>query len=141
VVVDRRRRREVMSSDYPNDLRYTKEHEWARVEGNTATVGITRFAVDQLGDITQVEMPKEGETVTKDQVFGSVESVKAVSDLFSPVSGKVIRVNDPLNDSPEYINGDPYDEGWMIQIEMSKAAELETLMTQEQYLAYLKEQG
>src|SRR5215831_7074240 len=109
-----------MSATYPDDLLYTKDHEWARVETRTdqkvATVGITRFAVDQLGDVTQVELPKEGETVKQGEVFGSVESVKAVSDLFAPISGKVLKVNSPLADSPEYVNEDPYDEGWMIQV-------------------------
>ncbi len=113
-----------MSTDYPEELRYTKEHEWARVDGKIATIGITRFAVESLGDITQVDLPKEGEVVKKDAVFGTVESVKAVSDLFAPVSGKVVKVNDPLHDSPEYINEDCYDEGWMIQVELSDAAEL-----------------
>ena len=103
-----------MSTDYPNDLRYTKEHEWARPSesgGNVITIGITKFAVESLGDITQVDLPKEGESITKDQVFGTVESVKAVSDLFAPCSGKVVKVNDPLADSPEYVNEEPYDEG------------------------------
>ena len=126
-------------SDYPEELRYTKEHEWARVDGNRATVGITRFAVDQLGDITQVDLPKEGETVRKDSVFGTVESVKAVSDLFAPISGKVVKVNDPLKDSPEYINEDCYDEGWMITIEMSDPKELDALMDAATYTNYLKE--
>jgi glycine cleavage system H protein len=129
-----------MSTDYPNDLRYTKEHEWARVDGGIVTIGITKFAVDQLGDITQVDLPKEGESITKDQVFGTVESVKAVSDLFAPVSGKVLKVNDPLGDSPEYVNEDCYDEGWMVQVEASNPAELEALMTSAQYQDYLKEQ-
>ena len=129
-----------MSADYPNDLRYTKEHEWARVEGNRITVGITKFAVESLGDITQVDLPKEGEDLKKDAVFGTVESVKAVSDLFAPVSGKVVKVNDPLGDSPEYINEDCYDEGWMVQLEFKDAKELDALMNAEQYQAYLKEQ-
>ena len=104
-----------MSNEYPGDLRYTQEHEWARPssDGKIVTIGITQFAVDQLGDITMVDLPKEGEAVTKGAVFGTVESVKAVSDLFAPVSGKVVKVNDPLGDSPEYINEDCYDEaGW-----------------------------
>lgn len=132
-----------MSNEYPNDLRYTKDHEWARVEGNFVTVGITRFAVDQLGDITQVELPPEGETVEKGAVFGTVESVKAVSDLFAPVSGKVLKVNDPLRDSPEYVNEDCYDEGWMLQIEIGPKGkgDLEELLSAKDYEDYLREQG
>ncbi len=128
-----------MSSDYPNDLRYTKEHEWARLEGNRATIGITKFAVESLGDITQVDLPKEGEAIRKDAVFGTVESVKAVSDLFAPCSGKVLKVNDPLSDSPEYINEDCYDEGWMLVVEVADLKEIEALMTAQQYAEYLKE--
>lgn len=130
-----------MSADYPNDLKYTKEHEWARLEGNIATIGITKFAVDSLGDITQVDLPPEGEQIRKDAVFGSVESVKAVSDLFAPVTGKVVKVNTPLGDSPEYVNEDCYDEGWMIQVELADPKEVEGLMNATQYTAYLKEQG
>lgn len=130
-----------MSTDYPTDLRYTREHEWARVEGKTATIGITRFAVEQLGDVTQVDLPKEGETIRKDQVFGSVESVKAVSDLFAPVSGKVVKVNSPLMDSPEYLNDEPYDEGWMIQVEMSTPGEADALMSASEYSTFLQEQA
>jgi glycine cleavage system H protein len=131
-----------MSSDYPDDLRYTKEHEWARVNetGTIVTIGVTKFAVESLGDITQVDLPKEGEELKKDAVFGTVESVKAVSDLFAPVSGKVVKVNDPLGDSPEYINEDCYDEGWMIQVEMKNPKDLEALMSSADYQAYLKEQ-
>ena len=132
-----------MSTDYPNDLRYTKEHEWARPDGNGGnriTIGITKFAVESLGDITQVDLPKEGEELKKDAVFGTVESVKAVSDLFAPCSGKVVKVNDPLGDSPEYINEDCYDEGWMVQVEVKDVKELDALMNAEQYQAYLKEQ-
>jgi glycine cleavage system H protein len=130
-----------MSTDYPEGLRYTKEHEWARVEGKIVTIGITRFAVDQLGDITQVDLPKEGESITKDQVFGTVESVKAVSDLFAPVSGKVVKVNDPLGDSPENVNEEPYDEGWMVQVEVADVKDIEALMDQKAYEAFLKEQA
>jgi glycine cleavage system H protein len=129
-----------MSAEYPEGLRYTKDHEWARVEGKVATIGITKFAVESLGDITQVDLPKEGESITKEAVFGTVESVKAVSDLFAPVSGKVVKVNDPLSDSPEYINEDCYDEGWMIQVEVADLAELSALMSASDYQAYLKEQ-
>lgn len=125
---------------YPADLRYTKEHEWAKVTGKTVRVGITSFAVEQLGDVTMVELPREGDQVEKDQVFGTVESVKAVSDLFAPVSGTVTKVNDPLNDSPEYVNEAPYEEGWMLEIECSDEAQLEELMTVEQYTAFVAEQ-
>lgn len=128
-----------MSDEYPNDLRYTKEHEWARLDGKVATIGITRFAVEQLGDITQVDLPDEGEQVSKDQVFGTVESVKAVSDLFAPCSGRVAKVNTPLGDSPEMLNEDCYDEGWMIQVEIKDSSELDKLMSAEEYTAYLKE--
>jgi glycine cleavage system H protein len=135
----------MMSATYPDDLLYTKDHEWARVEDKgdqkVATIGITRFAVDQLGDVTQVELPKEGESVKQAEVFGSVESVKAVSDLFAPLSGKVVKVNSPLGDSPEYVNEDPYDEGWMIQIALSSPDELSRLMNVEAYQAFLHEQA
>ncbi len=128
-----------MSATYPDDLLYTKDHEWARISGKVATVGITKFAVDQLGDVTQVDLPKEGESVKAHEVFGSVESVKAVSDLFAPLTGKVVKVNSPLNDSPEYVNEDPYDEGWMIQVEMANLDEVKGLMSAEAYAKFLKE--
>ena len=127
-------------STFPADLRYTHDHEWVRPQGQVWRVGITQFAVDQLGDITLVDLPKEGEAVTKGAVFGTVESVKAVSDLFSPVSGKVVKVNDPLGDTPETVNEDCYDEGWMIQVELKDAKELDGLMSAQQYEEYLKEQ-
>jgi glycine cleavage system H protein len=127
-------------ADYPEDLRYSKEHEWVRLEGNVATIGVTKFAVEQLGDVTQVDLPKEGETVKKDDVFGTVESVKAVSDVYAPLSGKIVKVNFPLADSPEYLNDEPYDEGWMVQIELSNTKELDALLSAEQYLTYLKDQ-
>ena len=130
-----------MSTEYPDGLRYTKEHEWARIDGRVATIGITRFAVEQLGDITQVDLPKEGETIKKEDVFGTVESVKAVSDLFAPCTGKVVKVNTPLADSPEYVNEEPYDEGWMIQVELDTPAELEGLMSAAEYQAFLKDQA
>lgn len=128
-----------MSGQYPNDLLYTKDHEWARIDGKTATVGVTRFAVDQLGDVTQVDLPKEGESVKQGEIFGTVESVKAVSDLFAPLSGKVLKVNSPLSESPEYVNEEPYDEGWMIQIELSRPDETKGLMSADAYQEFLKE--
>jgi glycine cleavage system H protein len=134
-----------MSATYPDDLLYTKDHEWARVEDKNGqklvTVGISRFAVEQLGDVTQVELPKEGETLKQAEVFGSVESVKAVSDLFAPLSGKIVKVNSPLADSPEYVNEDPYDEGWMIQIALANPDELKSLMDAEAYQVFLREQA
>jgi len=129
-----------MSDNYPEDLLYTEDHEWARIEGKVATIGITKFAVDQLGDVTQVELPREGELLKQREVFGSVESVKAVSDLFAPLSGRVLKVNSPLADSPEYVNEEPYDGGWMIQIELGNPAEAEKLMKIDAYEAFLKEQ-
>ncbi|MBI5482703.1 MAG: glycine cleavage system protein GcvH [Deltaproteobacteria bacterium] len=130
-----------MSDAYPAELLYTKDHEWARVEGPAATIGITRFAVDQLGDITMVELPKEGATFKRGDVIGTVESVKAVSDIYAPLSGKVVKVNDVLENSPEYLNQDPYDEGWMIQIELSDQAELKDLMDATAYVALVEEHG
>src|SRR5215475_10896306 len=124
-----------MSGENPSDLKYTREHEWIRVDGKVGTVGITRFAVEQLGDITMVDLPKEGETVKKGDVLGTVESVKAVSDIYSPVSGKIVKVNTPLTDSPEYLSDEPYDDGWMVQIEMSDPSELDGLMDAAAYEA------
>jgi glycine cleavage system H protein len=128
-----------MSDAYPNDLLYTEDHEWARTEGNLVTVGISQFAVEQLGDVTQVDLPREGEVLKQGDPFGSVESVKAVSDLFAPVSGKVVKVNTTLQDSPEYVTEDPYDGGWMIQIEVSSPDELKKLMDIATYEGFLKE--
>ena len=130
-----------MSGQYPNDLLYTKDHEWARLDagGKIATIGVTRFAVDQLGDVTQVDLPKEGEALRQGEVFGTVESVKAVSDLFAPFSGKVVKVNTPLSEAPEYVNEDPYDEGWMIQIELATPDETKALMDADAYQEFLKE--
>jgi glycine cleavage system H protein len=128
-----------MSDKYPSDLLYTEDHEWARVEGKLVTIGVTQFAVDQLGDVTQVELPREGEALKQGEAFGTVESVKAVSDLFAPITGKVTKVNSPLVDSPEYVSEDPYDGGWMIQVELGNPDELKKLMTPDAYEAFLKE--
>ena len=126
-------------SKFPTDLRYTKDHEWARIDGKRAVVGITDFAVHQLGDITQVDLPKEGESFRREQVIGTIESVKAVSDIYSPLSGKVVKSNDPLRDQPELLNEDCYDEGWMVELELSSTDELEQLMTSEEYAQYVKD--
>lgn len=112
----------------PAELKYTKEHEWVRVEGNTAIIGITAFAQGELGDIVYVEVDTLDEEVTKDQVFGTVEAVKTVSDLFSPLSGTVIELNPELADTPELVNSDPYGAGWMIKLEIKDAGELDGLM-------------
>lgn len=127
-------------ADYPANLRYTKEHEWTRITDNVARVGITQFAVDQLGDVTMVELPSEGDSVEKDQVFGTVESVKAVSDLYAPVSGTVVKVNGDLEDTPENVNDAPYDGGWMVEIQMSSADEAGALMDAEAYTKFVAEQ-
>lgn len=129
-----------MSSDFPADLKYTSEHEWLRVQGNVCTIGITSFAAEQLGDVVAVELPEEGDTFEKEEVIGTIESVKAVSDLFIPVSGKVIAVNSPLNDSPEYVNEDTYDEGWMVQIEMTDPAQVDSLMDAAAYAKLVAEE-
>ncbi len=124
----------------PDDLRYTKEHEWCRLKGSRAVVGITDHAQDQLGDIVYVELPEVGDAVKKGESFGVVESTKAVSELFAPVSGKVVEVNDPLTDAPETINEDPYEEGWMIQVEMADPQEAESLMDSPTYKKYVEEE-
>ena len=119
--------------NFPSDLKYTKDHAWVRREGNTATVGITDFAQRELSDIVYVEVETVGETLPQDTIFGTVEAIKTVSDLFMPVSGEVIAVNEPLIRKPEVVNADPYGEGWMIQIAMSAPEEWDTLLTAEEY--------
>ncbi len=121
--------------NFPSDLKYSKEHEWIRVEGNTATIGITEFAQKELGDIVYVEIETVGQTIAKDAVFGTVEAVKTVSDLFMPVSAKVSGKNEALNDAPESVNTDPYGTGWMIKVELTDPSELDTLMDAEAYKA------
>lgn len=122
-----------MSKDYPNDLRYTNDHEWVRINGKIATVGITAYAVEQLGDITLIDLPKEGEKFARGAQLATVESVKAVSDIYAPVSGSVVKVNVPVGDSPEMLNEDCYDEGWIVELEMSNPSEVDQLMTSTQY--------
>ncbi|WP_042352317.1 glycine cleavage system protein GcvH [Bacillus massiliigorillae] len=123
----------------PQDLRYSEEHEWVKVEGNKMRIGITDFAQAELGDIVFVELPEVGDTLTADEPFGSVESVKTVSELYAPVSGTVVEVNEDLNDSPEFVNESAYEKAWMVVIEASDASELEKLMTAEQYEEMTKE--
>ncbi len=130
-----------MATEYPDDLRYTKDHEWARINGKSATIGITAFAIHSLGDITQVDLPKEKETFKREQSMGTVESVKTVSDIYAPLSGTVVKTNDPLKDSPETLNEDCYDEGWLVEMELSNPAEVDQLMTSDEYQKYLKEQA
>jgi glycine cleavage system H protein len=126
--------------EFPEDLKYSKEHEWVLVEGNIATVGITDFAQDQLGDIVFVELPAVGDKVSKEDAFGVVESVKAVSDIYAPISGKVSEVNDDLPENPEMVNEDAYGDGWMIKIEMNDPEELQDLMTAAEYEEYVAEE-
>jgi len=126
--------------NFPEDLKYTKEHEWARQKGGRVFVGITDFAQDQLGDVVYVELPAVGDEVKRGESFGVVESTKAVSELFAPVSGKVVEVNDPLVEAPETVNEDPYEEGWMIAIEPSDPKELAELLDVKAYAAFVAEQ-
>ena len=112
---------------YPTDLKYTKEHEWIRVDGNTGTIGITDFAQQQLGDVVFVELPDVGSTVQAGQVFGTIESVKAVSELFAPVSGEVVEVNTSLKDRPDHVNSQPH-ETWMVKVKLAGAGEVASLM-------------
>lgn len=118
---------------FPDEVLYSKEHEWARVEDNKAVVGITDYAQEQLGDVVYVELPDPGTEVTRGDTFGVVESVKAVSDLYSPLTGKVIEINEALADKPELVNQEPYGSGWMIKIEFSNEAELDTLLSAREY--------
>lgn len=119
--------------NFPSDLKYTKDHAWVRREGNTATVGITDFAQRELSDIVYVEVETVGETLPQDTIFGTVEAIKTVSDLFMPMSGEVIAFNEPLIRKPEVVNTDPYGEGWIIRIAMSAPEEWDTLLTAEEY--------
>ncbi|MCR9265131.1 MAG: glycine cleavage system protein GcvH [Flavobacteriaceae bacterium] len=123
--------------DIPSELKYTKDHEWVKIDGDIATVGITDFAQSELGDIVYVEVETLDETLDKEEVFGSVEAVKTVSDLFLPLSGEIIEFNEALEDEPEKVNSDPYGEGWMIKIKMSDASEVDGLMNADDYKALI----
>jgi glycine cleavage system H protein len=129
-------------ANVPKDYLFTKEHEWVDIDDNIATVGITAFAQESLGDITFVQLPAEGTEVRKDDPFGVVESVKAVSDLYAPVTGRIVEVNEPLLSAPELVNEDPYHDGWMVKIEMKHAdQELDELLSPQDYESYIAEQG
>ncbi len=117
----------------PKDLKYTNDHEWVKIEGDVATVGITDFAQGELGDIVYVEVETVDETLEREEVFGTVEAVKTVSDLFAPLSGEIIEFNESLEDEPEKVNTDPYGDGWMVKIRFSDASELDDLLSAEEY--------
>jgi glycine cleavage system H protein len=126
--------------EFPEDLKYTEEHEWALIEGDIVTVGITDFAQDALGDIVYVELPQVGTMVEAGKTFGVVESVKAVSDIYAPVSGEVVEINEELPDAPETINTSPYEDGWMIKIKVADPSILDDLMDADAYQAHIEEE-
>jgi glycine cleavage system H protein len=130
--------KDISELKFPENVRYTKDHEWARLEGDVVVAGISDYAQDQLGDVVCVELPQVQDRFENGEVFGTVESVKAVSELFMPIAGEVIAINATLSDLPERVNSDPYGDGWMIHINPSDPAALETLMTREAYLDMLK---
>ena len=121
----------------PNDLKYTKDHEWAKKEGDIVTIGITDYAQSELGDVVFVELPEVGDPVSKDDSFGTIEAVKAVADLFSPVSGEVHEINESLSDQPDIVNSDPYGKGWMVKIKITDADEWDSLMTDQEYANHI----
>ena len=125
--------------NFPAGLKYTKDHEWIKVEGNVATIGITEFAQRELGDIVYIDIPSIGKPVTKEDVFGTVEAVKTVSDLFMPVDGTVTEVNKLLDSQPELVNSDPYGDGWMVKISLANAADTEGLLSADDYKAIIGE--
>ena len=128
------------AESYPDDLRYHPEHDWARVDGGEAVLGITWFAQDALGELVHFEAPEVGSSVTKDRSYGEVESVKAVSEIVSPLSGEVVEVNQGVLDAPETVNDDPYGEGWLVRIRLSDPSEVEALLDAEAYRAHVAEQ-
>ena len=125
---------------YPQELLYTKDHEWIRVDESTGTIGITDYAQKELGDVVFVELPKRGDHLTASESFGTVESVKAVSEIYSPVTGVVTAVNDKLQNNPELVNADPHGEAWMVQVRLKDRAETEGLMSADEYEAFIKEE-
>jgi glycine cleavage system H protein len=127
----------VAEASYPDDLKYHAEHDWARIEGDQATFGITWYAQDALGEVVFFDPPEVGTQVTKDQSYAEVESVKAVSDVFAPLSGEIVEVNDALADSPENINADPYGDGWLVKVRLSEPSEVDTLLDVRAYMDLL----
>ena len=127
--------------EIPEVLKYTKEHEWARVEDDIVIIGITDYAQDALGEIVYIELPSEGDEITRGEPFGAVESTKSVSDLYAPISGEVVEVNEALLDSPEAINEDPYGEGWMVKVKPYDPSELEDLMDSDEYTEFIEKQS
>jgi glycine cleavage system H protein len=127
--------------EFPKHLKYSREHEWVKVEGNVAQVGITDYAQSELGDVVYVELPEVGTDVEANNTFGVVESVKAVSDLFAPVTGSIAEVNPQLEEEPELVNSDPYEDGWMIKITMSDASELNDLLDADEYKTFVEEES
>jgi glycine cleavage system H protein len=125
-------------ANVPENLHYSKDHEWVRVEGDIAIIGITDYAQNSLGDVVYVELPKPGEDFSANEPFGSVESVKAVSEMFTPVSGKVVEINESLSDEPEKVNSDPYGNGWMIRVHMATRGEVDSLLTAAEYEDFTK---
>ncbi len=125
--------------EFPGELKYSKDHEWVRVEGNIGIIGITAHAASELGDVVYVDVEADIERIDKGEVFGTIEAVKTVADLLAPVSGKVVEVNTPLNDAPETVNASPYGDGWMVKVEIENPADLDELMDAEAYKAFIGE--
>ena len=130
--------KEISELKFPEELRYAEDHEWAKAQGDTVVVGISDYAQDQLGDVVFVELPQVGDTFAKGDEFGTVESVKAVSELYMPVGGEIVAVNTALEDTPELVNNEPYTGGWMVEVKVQNAGELDALMTRDAYLNLLK---
>jgi glycine cleavage system H protein len=130
--------KEISELKFPEDVRYTDDHEWAKLDGDIATIGISDYAQDQLGDIVFVELPETGSSFDKGEEFGTVESVKAVSELYMPLGGEVVEINPDLEDAPEQVNSDPYGGGWMLKVKMADPAEFDALMDKDAYLESLK---
>ena len=130
--------KEISELSFPDDIRYAESHEWAGLEGDTIKVGISDYAQDQLGDIVFVEMPAAGETFEKGAEFGTVESVKAVSEIYMPIGGEIVSVNTPLEDAPELVNNTPYSDGWLIEVKPDDPAQLDSLMTKDDYIKSLQ---
>ena len=126
---------------YPSDLKYDKEHEWVRLEGDIAVIGISHFAQNQLGEVVYVDLPSEGDSVNAGEAFGEIESVKSVSELYSPADGEIVKVNASLSDAPEVVNEDPYGEGWMIQVKLTDPSQIDGLLSAEEYETLVSEEA